>query len=62
MVASQGFDLAEATRGAAVANDFGFLDRARPGDWLDEEVFHITEMQSVLGSASIMLVERSVSE
>jgi hypothetical protein len=62
MVASQGLDLAEATRGAAVANGFGFLDRARPGGWLGEEVFSISEMRGVVGSASIMLVERRVSE
>jgi hypothetical protein len=39
-----------------------WIDRAWPGEWLGEEVFRITEMQSVLGSASIMLIERRVSE
>jgi hypothetical protein len=45
-----------------VANIFGFLDWAWPGGWLGEEVFRITKMQGVLGSASILLVERTVSE
>ena len=39
-------------------NRFGFLDRARPGDWLSEEVFRITEMQSVLGLARVRLFGR----